>query len=129
MEKRRTSDKGNLSELKVITSYIEAGFAVSIPFGGVPYDLIVDTRAALLKIQVKTRRLRNGWILFPTMRFSGHSGKGHRYNPGEIDLFAIYCPDNEQVYIMSHHQSLTEGRIRCSDTELPKTENSLGKCI
>jgi PD-(D/E)XK endonuclease len=64
MEKRSTSNKGNLSESKVITSYIEAGFAVSIPFGGgVPYDLIVDTRARLLRIQVKTGRLRKGCIL------------------------------------------------------------------
>jgi hypothetical protein len=50
MQKRETSDKGNLSELKVITSYVEAGFAVSIPFGGgAPYDLIVDTRVRLQK--------------------------------------------------------------------------------
>jgi hypothetical protein len=51
------------------------------------------------------------------MRFSGHTGKGRRYEPGEIDLFAIYCPDNEQVYMMSLDQSLTEGRIRCLDTK------------
>ncbi|MBO0720052.1 MAG: hypothetical protein J2P41_04480, partial [Blastocatellia bacterium] len=115
MQKRATSHKGNLSELKVITAYVEAGFTVSIPFGGgAQYDLIVDTRLRLLKIQVKTGRLRNGCILFPTMRFSGQKGKGCRYEPGEIDLFAIFCPDNEHIYVMTLDQSLTEGRIRCS---------------
>ncbi len=30
MQKRQTSGRGNVSELKVITAYVEAGFAVSI---------------------------------------------------------------------------------------------------
>lgn len=87
----QTNDKGNVSESKVLAAFIEAGFIVSIPFGnGVPYDFIVDTGERLLKVQVKTGRLRDGCILFPLRRFSGHSGKGKRYVAGEIDLFAIY---------------------------------------
>ena len=117
MQKRQTSGRGNVSELKVITAYAEAGFAVSVPLGGgVAYDLIVDTGMRLLKVQVKTGRLRNGCILFPTMRFSGHSGRGRRYDPGEIDLFAVYCHDNGQIYVMPLDTSLTEGRLRCFET-------------
>ncbi len=117
MQKRQTSSKGNISELKVIMAYAESGFVVSIPLGdAAPYDLVVDTGNRLLKIQVKTGRLRNGCILFPTMRFSGHSGKGRRYEPTEIDLFAVYCPDNERIYVMPRDDSLTEGRLRCFET-------------
>jgi len=75
MQKRQTSARGNVSELKVATAYVEAGFAVSAPIGGgAPYDLIVDTGERLLKAQVKTGRLRNGCVIFPMHRFSGHSG-------------------------------------------------------
>ena len=45
------SSRGNLSESKVLTKFIEAGFVVSVPFGGcAPYDLIVGTGARLLKV-------------------------------------------------------------------------------
>src|SRR5262249_52445070 len=78
------SSKGNLSELKVMTAYVQAGFVVSAPFGGAaPYDLIVDSGARLLKVQVKTGRLRNGGVIFPMQRFSGHR-KGRRYDPSEF---------------------------------------------
>ncbi len=113
---RHTTEKGNLSESRVLTAYIKAGFIVSLPFGGgAPYDLIVDTGNRLLKVQVKTGRLRKGCILFPTMRFSGHRGTGKSYSEGEIDLFAVYCPDNEKIYTFPPGD-LTEGRLRHSET-------------
>ncbi len=31
MQKRQTSARGNVSELRVATAYVEAGFAVSVP--------------------------------------------------------------------------------------------------
>src|SRR5690242_1597252 len=92
------SSIGNLSESKVLTKYIEAGFVVSMPFGGcAPYNLIVDTGIRLLKVQVKPGRLRNGCVIFPMQRFSGHQ-RGRRYDPTEFDVFAVYCPDNDTVY-------------------------------
>lgn len=42
---------------------------------GAPYDLIVDINGHLHKVQVKTGRLRNGGVIFPVRRFSGHRGK------------------------------------------------------
>lgn len=94
----QTNGKGNLSEAKVLTAYIQAGFTVSVPFGnGAPYDFVVDAGRRLLKVQVKTGRLRGGCVLFPTLRFSGHSGRGRSYSAREIDVFAVYCPDNNQI--------------------------------
>lgn len=124
MNKNRTSDKGNLSESKVLTSYIQAGFAVSVPFGGsAPYDLIVDTGNRLLKVQVKTGRLRNGCILFPMQRFSGHNAKAQDYKIGEIDLFAVYCPDNEKIYVIKFCGDLTQCRLRCFETKNNQRHN------
>ena len=122
---RQTSGKGNVSELKVLTAYSEAGFVVAVPFGGgAPYDLIVDLGHRVLKIQVKTGRLRNGCVLFPTTRFVGHYGtQRQRYKDDEFDLFAIYCPDNSEVYAVPMLKELTEGRLRICETRNNQKQN------
>lgn len=118
IDKVETNGKGNLSESKVLTAYLEAGFIVSLPFGnGAPYNLMVDTGYRILKVQVKTGRLRNGCILFAAQRISGHHGTRRRkYAEGEFDLFAIYCPDNDQIYVMPMLGELAEGRLRLKTT-------------
>ncbi|MBO0859275.1 MAG: hypothetical protein J2P21_12500 [Chloracidobacterium sp.] len=117
MQKRQTSATGNVSELKVATAYVEAGFAVSMPLGGgAPYDLIVDTGKRLMKVQVKTGRLRNGCIIFPMQRHSGHKTKPRSYDQGEIDLFAVYCPGNGKIYVWQFGDNPCQGYLRYSDT-------------
>jgi hypothetical protein len=117
MQKRQTSARGNVSELKVAAAYVEAGFAVSVPLGGgAPYDLIVDTGRRLLKVQVKTGRLRNGCVIFPMQRYSGHSGKPQSYVRGEIALFVVYCPDNAKIYVWQFGANPGQGYLRCSET-------------
>ncbi len=99
-----------------MTAYTQAGFIVSVPFGGgAPYDLIVDTGARLLKVQVKTGRLRNGCVTFPMQRFSGHR-KGRRYDPSEFDVFLVYCPQNDVLYAIDFNISMAGGRLRCAET-------------
>ncbi len=118
MKKSPTSGKGDLSESSVLRAFIKAGFVVSMPFGdGAPYDLIVDTGNRLLKVQVKTGRLRGGCVLFAAQRINGHHGtKRYKYDEGEIDLFAVYCPDNEQIYLVPTLGDLAEGRLRIDVT-------------
>lgn len=116
MQKRQTSAIGNMSELKVATAYADAGFAVAMPLGGgAPYDLIVDTGKRLLKVQVKTGRLRNGCVIFPMQRHSGHKTKPRSYDKGEIDLFAVFCPDNAKIYVWEFiGDNPGQGYLRCS---------------
>src|SRR5574341_209525 len=118
MKKSPTSGKGDLSESSVLRAFIKAGFVVSMPFGdGAPYDLIVDTGKRLLKVQVKTGRLRGGCVLFAAQRINGHHGtRRYKYDEGEIDLFAVYCPDNEQIYLVPTLGDLAEGRLRIDVT-------------
>src|SRR5262249_21001545 len=102
VQKIKTNDKGNVSESKILSAFVDAGFLVSIPFGnGAPYDLIVETGDKILKVQVKTGRLRGGCVLFAAQRINGHHGtRRFKYEDGEFDLFAVYCPDNNQIYFV-----------------------------
>ncbi len=119
MRKSPTSGKGNVSELEALRVFNKAGFVVSIPFGnGAPYDLVVDIGKRMLKVQVKTGRLRGGCVLFAAQRINGHHGtKRYKYDEGEIDLFAVYCPDNERIYLVPTLGDLAEGRLRIDATK------------
>lgn len=96
-----TKDKGDETEVKIISELISRGYSVSIPFGdNDKYDLVVDDNDYLYRIQCKT-----AWSNKPdTMRFNTHSqttqeGEYHE-NPyhGEIDAFAVRYPENEKFY-------------------------------
>src|SRR5262245_44974607 len=114
MRKNHTNIKGNVSESAALNAFSKAGIIVSVPFGnGAPYDLIVDTGKRLLKVQVKTGRLRDGCVLFAAQRLNGHHGtKRYRYDEGEMDLFAVYCTGKETVYLVHKRGELVEWRLR-----------------
>jgi hypothetical protein len=73
--KKDTKTIGDRSEAQVLATLIDAGYHVAIPFGeNHRYDFIVeDPNGRLLRIQVKTGRLKNGAI-----RFNGFSSHSHR---------------------------------------------------
>ena len=51
---RNTKEIGNLTELQCITALYELGCDVAIPFGNSQkYDLIMDYKGKLYKVQVK----------------------------------------------------------------------------
>lgn len=110
--------KGNSSEAVVLTAYVQAGFLVSLPFGnGASYDLIVDTGARLIKVQVKTGKIESGCIVYNARRHRGSKYDTFScYREGEIDLFAIWCPANQQLYaVPAEHPLTVEGRLRIID--------------
>jgi hypothetical protein len=81
-----------------------AGFAVSVPFGeNTRYDLVIDDGCSLARVQCKTGRLREGGV-----RWSTCSSYAHHPNPrmvqrdyvGDIDYFAVYCPETAGVYLI-----------------------------
>ena len=118
MQRLHTSGKGNISEAKVLAAYLQAGFFVSVPFGGgAPYDLIIDTGKRLFKVQVKTGRLRSGCVLFAAQRINGHQRiQRHQDGAADFGLFAIYCPDNDKIYVVRMWGTLAEGRLRIERT-------------
>lgn len=68
-------------------------------------------------MQVKTGLLQKGCVLFPLRRFSGHHRRSKKYERGEIDLFAVYCPDSDRIYLMRSETKLNQGRLRVEQTK------------
>jgi hypothetical protein len=96
-----TTAIGNLSEAKVLVALIEAGYVVSRPFGdGCKYDFVIDDGKSLQRVQCKTGRVKRGCIVFNAYSVAGNSG-GKRQGYSELaDIFAVYCPENEQTYLV-----------------------------
>jgi hypothetical protein len=112
--------KGNSSEAIVLAAYIQAGFLVSLPFGGgAAYDLLVDSGARLIKVQVKTGKLGCGCVMYQARRHRGSKYNTFScYTAGEVDVFTIWCPANQQLYVVPTADSLTaEVRLRIVDTQ------------
>ena len=82
----------------------QAGYAISVPFGeNTRYDLVIDDGEGLLRIQCKTGRLRMGAVRFATCSSYGHHrnpGASRRSYAGQIDSFAVYCPETSGVYLI-----------------------------
>ena len=112
--------KGNSSEAVVLAAYVRAGFLVSLPFGGgAAYDLVVDTGARLLKVQVKTGKLAGGCMVYNARRHRGSKyDTFSRYREGEVDYFSVWCPGNDSIYVVpAQHPFTVEGRLRITETQ------------
>ena len=88
-----TNQKGNLTELQVITAIYELGYDVSIPYGNnARYDLIMDINGKLFRVQVKTCQVDTTGISFSCR--STHKGVHNTtyqyYTAEEVDYFATF---------------------------------------
>jgi PD-(D/E)XK endonuclease len=83
----------------------DAGYELLVPFGeNTRYDLVIDDGKGLCRVQCKTGRLRSGAIRFATCSAYGHHRKpttARRSYLGQIDAFAIHCPETGGVYLVS----------------------------
>ena len=102
---RHPKDVGDTSTLAIMLALQTQGCSVYVPFGeNTRIDLIVDYGSRLSRMQCKTGRLRNGVVSFATC-----SSYAHHPNPkdaqrdyeGQIDEFAIFCPELGAVYVLS----------------------------
>jgi hypothetical protein len=95
---------GDRTTLAVMLALVDAGVEVSVPFGeNCRYDLIVDRTGELTRVQCKTGRLRDGAVRFSTASTYGHLPSPRdlrRHYIGQIDAFAVYCPETEGVYLI-----------------------------
>lgn len=93
---------GNLTELQCITALYALGCDVSIPFGNSQkYDLIMDYKGKLYKVQVKHANEVGGEYFTFKTRWQGHNASGYTqtsYTKEDIDLFATYCQN--QLYLI-----------------------------
>ncbi len=97
-----TNQKGTLAEAKVAAVAIEHGVGVSIPLDDERYDLILDLRPALLRVQCKWAIRVNDVVnvRLYTSRRAKEGMVNRRYRAGEVDAFAAYCPDTDDCYLL-----------------------------
>lgn len=116
--KRDTKRIGDISEARVLLALTEAGYRVSKPFGeNCRYDLVADDGERLLRIQVKTGRLRGGVIAFNC--YSSHAHRGGKMRPyfGQIEFLAVYCPQLKKVYLLPEEElTASVAHLRVSPT-------------
>jgi hypothetical protein len=95
-----TIARGNAAEAAVLNALVKADLIVLVPFGeGSPYDLVVDTGPALIKVQVKCGRIRNECIEFNSA--GTDHGRGQIDYRGRADVFGVHAPQLDRVYVVS----------------------------
>src|SRR5260370_5228563 len=96
-----TISRGNAAEAAVLAALIRADIAVFIPFGGgIPFDLAAAMPPVgdLVRIQVKSGRLRKGCVEFNT-RTTDH-GRGRQTYEGKADVIAVHLPEPDSVFVV-----------------------------
>ena len=93
---------GELSEAAAVYHLVRAGYDVARPLGdNARYDLILEDGDRLLRVQVKTGRLNaRGSVFFPTCSSQAHRGRGYSSYRGQCELFAVYCPELDETYLV-----------------------------
>lgn len=96
-----TKTIGEKSEGMVLARFLQLGWIVLMPFGdNQRYDFVIDRGNGFEKIQVKTARLKDGYIEFRPYSSQSHRGNSQKGYKGECDFFACYCPQNNMIYFI-----------------------------
>ena len=97
-------DVGDTTTLAVILALRGQELSVFVPFGeNTRCDLVIDDGVSLARVQCKTGRLRKGAVQFKACNsYAHHSNPASRARDylGEIDYFAVYCPETKGVYLI-----------------------------
>jgi hypothetical protein len=81
---------------------IEAHIGVARPVFDERYDLVFDLGPRLLRVQCKWA-VRQGEIVLARLYTSRRGPDGmivRRYQPGEVDVFALYCAETDTCYLL-----------------------------
>jgi PD-(D/E)XK endonuclease len=80
------------------------GYGLYLPFGeNTRCDLVLEAAGKLVRLQCKTGRLRDGAVAFSVCSNYGHHRNPetyHRDYKGQVDFFAVYCPETSGVYLV-----------------------------
>jgi hypothetical protein len=109
-----TDQKGVLAEQAIVFEALKLGVGVFQPLGDERYDLILDLRPNLLRVQCKWASRNGDVVLIRTRRCRrGSEGLIHRYyQRGEIDAIAAYCADVDQCYLLPLAMSIGRGMVQ-----------------
>jgi hypothetical protein len=108
-----SATRGNAAEAAVLHALVKRGLDVFVPFGsGHPFDLAVYVpEAGFLRVQCKRAWALRGCVVFNA--YSTDHGSGPHGYAGLADLFGVYFPPLEQVFLAPIDAvAATEGRLR-----------------
>lgn len=117
-----SSIKGNSTELLSMAYLQQLGGCVSIPFGNLRYDFILDYKNKLYKIQAKSAKYlekNNSFFIYLT---SGNSKRVKKYEDHEIDFFCTFF-DNKCYLIPKKNVNTKHFTLRL---ERPKNNQEKG---
>lgn len=130
---------GKAGEYLVCADLILKGFVAYPSEQGLPYDVILDIKGKLYKVQVKTtetyktipqRNVESKAYIFNIKR-KGKGGK-KRYTSDEIDIFALVCLDTMKVGYIRNKDMPTTINLRVDglrgDYHDEKGKQDMEKC-
>lgn len=97
-----TNQRGTLAETKIMAAAVERGIGVAIPLDDERYDLILDLRPRLLRVQCKSAS-KVADVVCVRLYTSRRGPEGlinRRYRAGEFDAFGAYCPEVDACYLL-----------------------------
>jgi hypothetical protein len=115
---------GDQATAMVLAHLLRVHRNVLIPFGeNSRYDLVIEEETRFVRVQCKAGRVRNGVIRFNTCSTTYHhpGNQGtkayHHHYRGAADLFGVYCPETDRVYLVPVDDVPTrEGMLRIEPT-------------
>ena len=100
--KHHTKEKGDVGVIKIMSDLIDNEFMILNPFTEhSPFDLVAYKDSKFYRIQVKYRTVNKKGLLeipFKTSWADKNGSHVNYYDLNEIDIFAVYCPDNKECY-------------------------------
>lgn len=92
--------RGNHAEAAVLHALTKAGIPVLVPLGdGLHFDLAgVTGDGAILRIQVKSGRVRKGCVEFNSC--STDHGHGRQHYRGRADAIAVHVSSLDRIYMV-----------------------------
>jgi hypothetical protein len=135
--------RGDVTEAAVLSAFVKLGLRVLVPWeADSPYDLVVSADGErFLRVQCKSGREREGCVMFNC--HSTDHGRGPGSYRGKADVFAVYCPSLDAVYVVNVEEAGRRGvqlRLRptrnnqvrgvrlAQDYTVEKWAASLGSC-
>jgi len=106
-----TNRIGNICEIAIMQKFISIGANISIPFGDLPYDLIVEYNDKLLKIQIKSMwNCKDGVLRLSTTQGNKSNGSLRSYKE-TVDYIAGYNKETEHCVLIPI-KDVTEPKMR-----------------
>ena len=104
-----TKEQGIIGQAKVLSEFESLGVNVSIPFGdNLPYDLIIDVKGKLYKVQVKTSsQTKDGKTDFGIKKNRINTKESYisYYNQNEVDYYALYAILRDKIFLVPFEEA------------------------